>query len=71
MEKHAEWVKIYTTTQPHKIEIVRALLTEHDIESMVVNKTDSSYPGIIGDIEIYVLDKMEVLARFIINDSEL
>ncbi|MBS1765047.1 MAG: DUF2007 domain-containing protein [Bacteroidetes bacterium] len=71
MENHAEWVKVYSTTQPHKVEIVRALLTEHDIESMVINKSDSSYPGIIGNIEVYVIDKMEVLAKFIINDSEL
>ncbi len=71
MNKPAEWVKIYTTTQPHKVEIVRAILDEHDIESMVINKSDSSYPGLIGNIEIYVLDKLEVLARFIIKENEL
>ena len=54
-----------------KVEIVRAVLEEHDIESMVINKNDSSYPGLIGNIEIYVLDKLEVLARFIIKDNEL
>jgi uncharacterized membrane protein len=65
------WIKIYTTTQPHKIEIVKAVLAEHDIESMVVNKTDSSYPILVGNIELYVRDKHEVLARFIINENEL
>ena len=66
-----DWVKVYTTTMAHKAEIVKAVLDDHDIESMIVNKTDSSYPGLVGNIELYVMEKHEVLAQFIIKQNEL
>ncbi len=55
----------------HKAEIVKAVLEEHDMDSVVVNKTDSSYPGIVGNIEVFVPAKHEVLAQFIIKQNEL
>jgi Putative prokaryotic signal transducing protein len=66
-----DWIKIYTATLAHKAEIVKAVLEENDIESVIVNKTDSSYPGIIGHVEVYVPMQHEVLAQFIIKQNEL
>ncbi len=66
-----DWVKVYSTTMAHQAEIVRAVMEDHDIESMIVNKTDSSYPGLVGNIEVYVMEKNEVLAQFIIKQNEL
>ena len=43
---------IYTSHQLFKIELIRGMLMENDIESFIVNKQDSSY--LIGDIELYV-----------------
>jgi len=43
---------IYTSHQLFKIELIRGMLLENDIESFIVNKQDSSY--LIGDIELYV-----------------
>jgi len=64
------WIRIYTSGQPHKISIVSALLADNNIESYEINKIDSAYNA-IGEIELYVFIDDEVLARFIIKQNEL
>ena len=54
----------------HKIEIVRAVLNDQDIKSVVVDKRDSSY-FMVGDIEIYVSNEDAILAKIIIEQNEL
>ena len=46
-----EWQPVYLSNQLHTVEIVRAILLDHDIESHIVDKRDSSYIS-IGDIEV-------------------
>lgn len=48
-----DWKKVYTTDQPYKAELVKGLLKENDIESVIFNKQDRAYV-MIGDIEVYV-----------------
>lgn len=66
-----KWVFIYSTIYAHKIEIVQALLNENNIPSQQVNRMDSSYPSVIGNIELFVKENDQVLANFIIKQSEL
>jgi len=65
-----EWVMVYSTTLPHKINIVKAVLDDNQIKSFEVNKKDSAYI-FIGDIDLYVHIHDEVLAKFLIKTHEL
>lgn len=64
------WQQIYFSDKMHLIEIVKALLAEHNIESFVVNKQDSTYIT-IGDSELYVKNEDVVLAKFLIEKNNL
>lgn len=64
------WQCIYFNNQMHKIEIVRAVLDDQDIKTVVVDKRDSSY-FMVGDIEIYVNNEDAILAKIIIEQNEL
>ena len=64
------WESIYTTPMPHRAELVKALLTEHDMPAVVVNKQSSSYPDIgWGKIEVHVLAKDAILAKVILANE--
>ena len=65
-----EWVMVYSSALPHKINIVKAVLDDNQIKSFEVNKKDSSYI-FIGDIDLYVHFNDEVLAKFLIKTHEL
>ena len=65
-----DWVKIYSSTEIHKIEIVKAVLEDNDIPSFEINKKDSSYIS-IGEIELYVSSENAVLSKAIINGNNL
>lgn len=63
------WQLIYSSTFLHKVEIVKAVLDDFEIESVVVNKKDSFY--LFGEIELYVHADNVLKARLIINREEL
>lgn len=65
MEK--EWVKIYQTTEVHKIELIKAILAENEIQSVSLNKVDSSYLS-FGEIELYVNPADVIKAMRLIKD---
>ncbi|MDP4281688.1 MAG: DUF2007 domain-containing protein [Bacteroidota bacterium] len=48
-----DWIVIYSTTEPYKAEMLHSLLEMEEIESVVVNKKDSSYL-MFGEVEVYV-----------------
>ena len=64
------WELIYINNQLHKTEIVRAVLADEGIESVCMDKRDSSYIS-IGDIEVYVQEENAKLARTIIEKNAL
>jgi hypothetical protein len=64
------WTLIYVNNQLHKTEIVRAVLEDEGIESVSMDKRDSSYIS-IGDIEVYVPEENAELARTIIEKNAL
>lgn len=47
-----EWVKIYTSNQFFKSEIVKQVLIDHEIEAVLLNKQDSSYK--FGEVEVHI-----------------
>ena len=51
MEK--DWVKIYTSTNYYQAEIIKQVLTEHQVVSVLINKQDSSHRT-FGNIEVYI-----------------
>lgn len=68
MEKN--WTKIYSTVKMYKAEILKGMLEEHNIESFIINKQDSSY--LFGEMELYVdADDVMKATRIIKNQNEL
>jgi hypothetical protein len=64
------WVKIYSSASLQKIEIVKAVLEDNQIEVVAMNKRDSSYP-VFGDIELLVPRDKALQAIQIIKNDEL
>jgi len=51
MEKN--WVRIFKTFNYYQAEIVKQVLIENEIDSVLLNKQDSSHRT-FGDIEVYI-----------------
>lgn len=64
------WESIYVTPLPHRAELAKALLQEHDIPAVVINRQSSSYPSIgAGKSEVHVLTRDAVLAKVILENE--
>ena len=46
-------IKLFSTENPNKAEIIKQMLEENDINVVLLNKQDSSY-NMFGSIELYV-----------------
>lgn len=68
-EKHG-WRKIYTTTQSPKAEIVKGVLENEGIQTVILDKKDSSYHT-FGEIELYVVPEQAEEAEEIILNRDL
>ena len=66
MEKN--WIKIFTSTNFYQAEIVKQMLIENQIDSVLLNKQDSSHRT-FGDIEVYIhkLDFSNAIEAMILN----
>ncbi len=64
-----DWQKVYSSSQEHRIEIVKAVLLDQDIPSVVINKKDSAY--LFGELELYVHADKVLRAKQIINKESL
>jgi hypothetical protein len=62
------WTKIYQTQYNHQAVIVKALLADEDILSIIVNKKDSSYNN-FGNCEIFVRLEDLTRAEAVINEQ--
>ena len=63
------WIKIYTSTDPFKIELLKGFLNENNIMAMSINKKDSSYLS-FGEIELLVNEKDVMKAKILITKQE-
>ena len=66
MEKN--WICIYTADTLNLAEIAKGLLREHDIDSVSINKQDSTYH--FGTIEVYVERENVIQGKHVLRDIE-
>ena len=62
-----DWVCIYTSKNLQNAEMIKSLLSFNEINSVVVNKQDSSY--MFGDYEVYVNRADVVKAKFVLKEN--
>ncbi len=63
------WQKVYSSTFEHKLEIVKAVLEDEGIKSVIINKKDSAY--LFGELELYVHADDVLMSKRIINKESL
>ncbi len=66
MEK--DWVLAYQTGHDYKAAMLKEIFADHNIESVIINKKDSSYK--FGDIEVYVNRKNILKAKMLVEKFE-
>lgn len=67
MEK--DWKVVFTTESPFEAELVKGMLKENDIESVVINQRDSSY-GVFGKVYVLVYKDFEIKATELIQETQ-
>lgn len=60
------WQTIYSTNQIHMAEMVKTILSDNEIDSVLFNQQDSMY--LFGDIEVKVKPDDVIKAKFIIKN---
>jgi hypothetical protein len=60
---------IYSSGEIFKAEIVKAVLLDNSIDSVIVNKKDSSYN--FGEVELHVHPDDVIAAKQIIQNNQL
>lgn len=63
------WKSIYSNQFEHKVGIVKAVLKDNDIDSVILNRKDSAY--LFGEIELHVKQDDVLKARNIITKEKL
>lgn len=63
------WVKIYSSFDFFKSEIVRQVLIDHEIEAVILDK--QGFPYKLGDVEVYIHEANFDKAIEIIISNEL
>ncbi len=64
-----DWVKIYTSSQFFKSEMVKQILIDNEIEAVIMNKQDSAYK--FGFVEVHVHESNFQKALEIILNNDL
>jgi len=62
------WVKVFESINNIEAEIVRAMLLENNIESVMMNKRDSSYLS-FGLVEVYCQPNDVITALHLLNEQ--
>lgn len=65
-----DWVTVYSSIALHNVELLKHLLAERNVDSVILNQQDSFYKT-IGEISLLVHRDNIILAKRIISDSEL
>lgn len=60
-----DWTLAYTTNKPIQAQMVKQMLENEGIESIIINKNDSTYLT-FGEVEIYVNKDLLEKARNLI-----
>ena len=62
-------IKILSTENPNKAEIIKQMLEENNINVVLLNKQDSSYL-MFGSIELYVNEEQLQQATYLLKYTE-
>ena len=65
----AGWIKIYTSADFFKSELVRQVLTDNEINAILINK--QGFPYRLGEVEVYIHEANFQKAIEIIINNEL
>lgn len=68
MEK--DWVCVFHTEQGFQAEIAREILENEEINCVVLNEHDSTFPS-IGELEVWVHQDFEAKAKELLKDLVL
>ena len=63
------WITLETTSKPYQLELIKGLLLEHEIQSVIINKIDSSYLQ-FGEAELKVKASDLETAKEILKDVQ-
>jgi len=63
-----KWVRVFSAADAFRIEVIKGLLAEYNIESVVVNKKDSAY--LFGEVELFVNVEDAFQANQIISNQD-
>ncbi len=66
----SNWINVYSSANLQKVELLKHILQENDIDAVVMNRQDSTYP-VIGEIELYVNRDKVIPAKKIIENTDL
>ena len=66
-----DWVKVTEVQDIFTSQNIIAFLAENGIESSEINKTDSSYAGAFGKIEIYCHQEDAITAMHLIEKNKI
>ena len=50
------WIKIFSSNNPIEIEIIKQMLEENDLFSVILNRQDSSY-NMFGTIDLHIIEE--------------
>lgn len=64
----SDLVKIYSAGKLYVAELLKQMLSDHNIQSFIVNKQDSAYK--FGDIELFVHRDDVMKAKMLIREFE-
>lgn len=65
------WTVVFSSSQPHLIEIVKNLLSEQEIQFVTIDKRDSMYGSISNaGIEVYIQSEDYVKSKNLLKQIE-
>ncbi|MBV6645980.1 MAG: DUF2007 domain-containing protein [Cyclobacteriaceae bacterium] len=62
-----DWQKVYEDNTSYRVEIVKAILEDHQLKPVIVNKKDAAYQ--FGTFEVHVASDQVLRALKIIKDE--
>ena len=64
----SEWIVIYASSNANNVEVLKAILLENNIESVIINKMDSMHIHLTnGEIELHINSKDVINAKHLIS----
>jgi hypothetical protein len=63
------WVSVFSTGKYYRAQFAVEYLNEHGIESVIVNKQDSTY--LFGDVELFVRKEDVIKAKHLLKSAAI